>query len=82
MLPVQIGSGVNLYGYYMYHGGRNPPGELHLQESTASGGYNDLPTINYDFQAPFGANGEPHAVLGKIRPVHAFLDEWGKILRR
>ena len=80
MLPVQIGSGVNLYGYYMYHGGRNPPGELHLQESTASGGYNDLPTINYDFQAPFGANGEPHAVLGKIRPVHAFLDEWGQDL--
>ncbi|MEM5314388.1 beta-galactosidase [Paraburkholderia sp. JHI869] len=80
MLPVQLGSGVNLYGYYMYHGGHNPPGQLHLQESTASGGYNDLPTINYDFQAPFGANGEPHAVLGKIRPVHAFLDQWGQDL--
>jgi len=80
MLPVQLGSGVNLYGYYMFHGGRNPPGELNLQESTASGGYNDLPIVNYDFQAPFGANGEPHDVLGKIRPVHAFLQEWGSDL--
>lgn len=77
MLPVQLGSGVNLYGYYMFHGGRNLPGDLHGQESTATGGWNDLPVVNYDFQAPFGSNGEAHPVLGKIRPMHAFLHEWG-----
>jgi beta-galactosidase len=80
MLPVQLGSGVNLYGYYMLHGGRNPPGDLSGQESTATGGYNDLPVIHYDFQAPFGANGEAHPALGAVRPVHLFLKEWGSTL--
>ncbi|MEM5340338.1 beta-galactosidase [Paraburkholderia azotifigens] len=80
MLPVQLGSGVNLYGYYMLHGGRNPPRDLDGQESTATGGYNDLPVIHYDFQAPFGANGEAHPVLGKLRPVHLFLQQWGRAL--
>ena len=80
MLPVQLGSGVNLYGYYMLHGGRNLPGDVDGQESTASGGYNDLPVVNYDFQAPFGANGEAHAVLGKLRPMHLFLQQWGSEL--
>ncbi|CAN7778133.1 beta-galactosidase [Paraburkholderia sp. SIMBA_054] len=80
MLPVQLGSGVNLYGYYMLHGGRNPPGDVDGQESTATGGYNDLPIVNYDFQAPFGANGEAHPVLGKLRPLHLFLQQWGSEL--
>ncbi|WP_109477415.1 beta-galactosidase [Paraburkholderia sp. C35] len=80
MLPVQLGSGVNLYGYYMLYGGRNPPGDLDGQESTATGGFNDLPIFNYDFQAPFGANGEAHAVLGKLRPLHLFLQQWGSSL--
>ncbi|GJH00486.1 beta-galactosidase [Paraburkholderia terrae] len=80
MLPVQLGSGVNLYGYYMLHGGRNPPGDVDGQESTATGGYNDLPIVNYDFQAPFGANGEGHPVLGKLRPLHLFLQQWGSEL--
>lgn len=80
MLPVQLGSGVNLYGYYMFHGGRNPPGDLDGQESTATGGHNDLPIVNYDFQAPFGANGEPHPVLRKLRPWHLFLQQWGSEL--
>jgi len=80
MLPVQLGSGVNLYGYYMLYGGRNPPGDMSGQESTATGGYNDLPIVNYDFQAPFGANGEARAVLGKLRPLHLFLRRWGSEL--
>lgn len=82
MLPVQLGSGVNLYGYYMLHGGRNPPGDLDDQESTSTGGYNDLPIVHYDFQAPFGANGEANAVLGALRPMHFFLQEWGSVLAR
>ena len=44
MLPTQLGSGVNLMGYYMFHGGANPPGKLTtLQESQATGASNDLP---------------------------------------
>jgi hypothetical protein len=80
MLPVQLGSGANLYGYYMFHGGRNPRGHMNLEENTGIGAWNDLPLINYDFQAPFGENGEQHAVLGTIRPVHYFLRTFGEQL--
>lgn len=80
MLPVQLGSGVNLYGYYMYHGGRNAIGRTTLQEQTAIGGYNDLPIIDYDFQAPFGQYGVVNPVLPAIRPFHLFLREWGAAL--
>lgn len=78
MLPVQLGSGVNLYGYYMFHGGRNPG--LNLEENALLGGYNDLPVINYDFQAPLGQYGEAHPVLGTIRPYHLFLHAFGERL--
>jgi len=80
MLPVQLGSGVNLYGYYMFQGGRNPPGSPSRQESTAIGGYNDLPEIGYDFGAPLGQYGEARPVLAKLRPFHAFLQSWGEQL--
>jgi hypothetical protein len=51
-----VGSGVNLMGYYMFHGGRNPLslGGTGMEESTLSGGYNDTTMISYDFQAPLG----------------------------
>jgi hypothetical protein len=80
MLPVQLGSGVNLYGYYMYHGGRNAIGRTTLQESTAIGGHNDLPIVDYDFQAPFGQYGAANPVLPAIRPFHLFLNAWGSVL--
>lgn len=79
MLPVQLGSGVNLLGYYMFHGGRNPRG-VALEETTLSGGYNDTPRINYDFQAPLGPDGQQREVLTKLRPVHYFLRSWGEQL--
>lgn len=75
MLPVQLGSGVNLYGYYMFHGGRNPG--IELEENAHTGGYNDVPVISYDFQAPYGQYGERHPVLDTIRPYHLFLQSFG-----
>ncbi len=82
MLPVQLGSGVNLLGYYMFHGGRNPVGAggTGLEESTLSGGYNDTPRISYDFQAPLGPDGQQRAVLTKLRPFHYFLRDYGATL--
>lgn len=77
MLPVQLGSGVNLLGYYMFHGGRNPLASPSLEESTASGGYNDTPRINYDFQAPLGPDGQQREVLRRLRPFHLFLQAFG-----
>ena len=44
-----LGSGANLLGYYMYHGGINPDGKYStLQESRATGYANDLPVKSYD----------------------------------
>lgn len=79
MLPVQLGSGVNLMGYYMFHGGRNPLGlgGTGLEESTLSGGYNDTPIISYDFQAPLGPDGQQRKTLEKLRPFHLFTQTFG-----
>ncbi|MCE3606245.1 beta-galactosidase [Massilia sp. P8910] len=80
MLPVQLGSGVNLVGYYMFHGGRNPVGMTTLEESTLTGGYNDTPMISYDFQAPLGPDGQQRPVLARLRPFHLFMRDFGERL--
>lgn len=77
MLPVQLGSGVNLVGYYMFHGGRNPDGTAAMQESAQSGGYNDTTRISYDFQAPLGPDGQERPVLARLRPFHLFMRDFG-----
>ena len=77
MLPVQLGSGANLYGYYMFHGGQISPTHDEMEETTAIGAYNDLPLIDYDFQAPLGAYGQQHPVMGALRPFHFFLNAFG-----
>jgi hypothetical protein len=78
---VGLGSGVNLYGYYMFHGGINPQGQrTTLQESQATGYPNDLPQLDYDFQAPIGAFGEIRESYRKTRLLHLFLQAWGSQL--
>ena len=76
-----IGSGLNLYGYYMFQGGANPQGRLStLQESEATGYPNDLPQINYDFQAPLGEYGEVRESYRKTKNLHLFLNAFGSEL--
>jgi len=76
-----IGSGINLYGYYMFHGGANPKGILTtLQESTATGYPNDLPEVTYDFQAPLGEFGQVRESYRKTRLLHLFLNSFGSVL--
>jgi hypothetical protein len=48
-----------------------------LEESTKSGGYNDVPAINYDFNAPLGPDGQQRPVLAALRPFHWFLHDFG-----
>jgi hypothetical protein len=73
-----IGSGINLYGYYMYHGGANPKGALTtLQESTATGYPNDLPEVTYDFEAPLSEFGQERESYRKTRLMHLFLNAFG-----
>ncbi len=78
MVPVLLGSGVNLYGTYMFQGGENPDGKLTtLQESQATGYPNDLPIKSYDFQAPLGAYGQERASLRKLKVFFYFLNDFG-----
>ena len=77
----RLGSGANLYGYYMYQGGSNPEGKLtSLQESIASDHVYDLPRISYDFQAPLGEFGEMNPAFRATKVLHLFLNEFGNSL--
>jgi len=77
----RLGSGANLYGYYMFQGGSNPEGKLtSLQESIASDHVYDLPKISYDFQAPLGEFGEMNPAFRSIKMLHLFLEEFGSAL--
>ena len=80
---VKMGSGSNLLGYYMYHGGTNPKGKLNtLNEVQTSPGTanNDLPVCTYDFQAPLGEFGQTALSYYRLRPLHLFLQDYGEQL--
>jgi beta-galactosidase len=81
MMPVMLGSGVNLYGTYMFHGGENPDGKLTtLQESLATHYANDLPQKTYDFEAPIGEFGDERESLLKLKTWNYFLNDFGPTL--
>jgi len=81
MVPVLLGSGVNLYGTYMFQGGENPNGKLStLQESQATGYPTDVPVKSYDFQAPLSEFGEEREVLKKLKVFNYFLNDFGSQL--
>ena len=77
----KLGSGSNLPGYYMYHGGTNPYSPRHTMAETQASpvtNYNDMPHMTYDFQAILGEMGQPNAVSwNESRLLHEFLKEWG-----
>ena len=74
----KLGSGANFLGYYMYHGGTNPIGQLStFQESQDSGYPNDLPIRSYDFQAPLGEAGQLRPHYHSLRLLHLFLQDFG-----
>lgn len=78
---VKVGSGANMMGYYMYHGGSNPIGKHStLQESKATKYPNDYPIINYDFNAPIGEYGQLNESYYDLKVLHAFLDDFGSHL--
>ncbi|MFD8227274.1 beta-galactosidase [Streptomyces massasporeus] len=74
----KIGCGSVWQGYYMFHGGTNPQGELtSLQESHATGYPNDLPVLTYDFQAPLGEYGQLRPSYHELRLQHLLLADLG-----
>lgn len=77
----KLGSGAALLGYYMYHGGSNPEGKFTtLQEAKATGYLNNLPEINYDFNAPIRQYGTISDAYREIRRLALFLKDFGSDL--
>ena len=82
MAVVKLGSGSNLLGYYMYHGGTNPDGLTYLNEHqrTIATNWNDLPVKTYDFQAPLNEFGQKNPQYYMLRKLHLFMQDWGDVL--
>ena len=84
MALVKLGSGSNLLGYYMYHGGTNPESStgitLNETQRTLGTANNDLPVMTYDFQAPLGEFGQTYPQYYMLRPLHLFMQSWGDVL--
>lgn len=77
----KLGSGSTLPGYYVFHGGTNPEGiQSTLQESQATGYFNDLPVKTYDFQAALGEYGQVRPHYHLLRRLHLFLGDFGSKL--
>ncbi|QYX76891.1 beta-galactosidase [Streptomyces akebiae] len=77
----KIGCGSVWQGYYMFHGGTNPTGDLTpLQESHATGYPNDLPRLTYDFQAPLGEHGQYRPSYDELRLQHLLLADFGELI--
>lgn len=78
---VKLGSGNNLTGYYMYHGGTNKTGRLStFQESKDTGYPNDYPILSYDFQAPVSEYGEIRPQYRLLNMLHMFIHSFGEML--
>jgi len=80
----KLGSGSNLPGYYMYHGGTNPYNPKHTMAETQASpvtNYNDMPHMSYDFQTLLGEMGQPNPVSwNESRLLHQFLADFGNEL--
>ena len=74
----KLGSGNNLIGYYMYHGGTNQIGKHStFQESRATGYPNDYPIRNYDFDTALSEYGEARPQYGMLNLLHLFAEDFG-----
>ena len=65
MAGVKLGSGCNMLGYYMYHGGTNPVGR-----SGAFMNEGQVPRFSYDFQAALGEFGQARPSYRRLRALH------------
>lgn len=76
-----LGSGCNLLGIYMYHGGKNPVSEnFSLQESKETNYPNDYPIVSYDFQASLGDCGQFRESYNLFAEIYSFTKSFGALL--
>lgn len=78
---VKLGSGNNLVGYYMYHGGNNQLGKYStLNESRSTGYPNNYAIIDYDFHTALSSYGEAREQYGLLNMLHMFVNDFGEDL--
>jgi beta-galactosidase len=78
---VKLGSGVSMFGYYVFHGGTNPDGKrTTLQESQVTGYPNDSPVKSYDYEAPLGEFGQVNPSFRVLKILHMFVTDFGSEL--
>ncbi len=79
---MEIANGSNWQGFYMYHGGWNPRGDrpYYLNEYHGPKWSNEMPLINYDFQAPLGACGQQRPQYRLLRQQALFTHDFGAML--
>lgn len=75
-----LGSGSNIIGYYMYHGGSTPTATGNGLTQFFSDQPTGVPKISYDFQAPLGEFGLEAPSYRPLRVIHHFVNEFGNIL--
>ncbi len=78
MSLVKLGSGANLLGYYMYHGGTNPAGDVN--ETRESGSYSETPTLTYFPRAPIGEYGRIDDSAKELKRLAMFLQSFSETL--
>jgi beta-galactosidase len=65
-LQNQVGRGMNMVGYYMFHGGTQLPG---LKEPGCP--------MSYDFQAPISESGYLNQSYKELKVLHNFINDFG-----
>ncbi len=77
----KFGSGMNLFGYYVYHGGTNPVGKLsYFNEYIGtrwSGCNSNVLELSYDFQAPIDEYGKIRDAFKEIKLYGLFVRDFG-----
>ncbi|MCU7549240.1 beta-galactosidase [Chitinophagaceae bacterium LB-8] len=79
----KLAAGLNGFGYFMFHGGMTPldlGNNYGFQESRVSNYPNDMPLLNYDFQAPLGAMGIPAPSFSELKLMNLFAKDYGSKL--
>ncbi|MEU4446981.1 beta-galactosidase [Actinosynnema sp. NPDC050801] len=74
----KLASGSAWQGYYLYHGcSQRLDLATRNQESHDTGYPNDLPVVDYDFQAPLGEYGQVRPSFAALRLQHLFIRDCG-----
>ena len=71
---IQMGSGANVMGFYVYHGGSHPVGRHSFMNE------HRCPRISYDFQAPLREFGQVAESYKRLKRHFLFLNEFGGML--